>query len=305
MNGIDISTHNGEINLEPYKGQFVIIRAGYGTHHVDEFAVRNMDECERLGIPYGVYWYSYALNVEEAKIEAKACLNTIKGRNIKVGVWFDMEDADGYKKTYNKLNAKLITDMCNSFCEIIESAGYYAGIYASKSWFKDYINCPKYDKWVASWGTDNGELQTDTSNMGSIQQYTTKPLDKDVLYVPLSTFSIKSVKSIDELAHEVIEGKWGNGSDRKVALTLAGYNYDKIQVRVNEILGVDSQSLHVGSNVIIIKQGNASSDGTGCKAKSNMSGTVVKVISNAKYPFLISNNNQPIGWYTRDALKGV
>lgn len=305
MHGIDISTWNKNINLEPYKNQFVIIRAGYGTHHVDEFAVRNMDECERLGIPYGVYWYSYALNVEEAKIEAKACLNTIKGRNIKVGVWFDMEDADDYKKTYNKINAKLITDMCNSFCEIIESAGYYAGIYASKSWFKDYINCPKYDKWVASWGTDNGELQTDTSDMGSIQQYTTKPLDKDVLYVPLSTFSIKNVKSIDELAHEVIEGKWGNGSDRKVALTLAGYDYDKVQVRVNEILGVDSQSLHVGSNVITIKQGNASSDGTGCKAKSNISGTVVKVISNAKYPFLISNNNQPIGWYTRDALKVV
>ena len=303
--GIDISTHNGKINLEPYKDQFVIIRAGYGTHHVDDLAFRNMDECERLGIPYGVYWYSYALNVEEAKIEAKACLNTIKGRNISVGVWFDMEDADGYKNMYHKINANLITDMCNSFCEAIEAAGYYAGIYSSKDWFNRFIKCPKYDKWVASWGSDYGELQTDTSDMGSIQQYTTKPLDKDVLYAPLSTFSIKNVKSIDELAHEVIEGKWGNGSDRKVAMALAGYDYDRVQIRVNEILEVSSQSLHVGSNVMTIAKGNAASDGSGHTAKSGMTGTVTNVISDAKYPFLISNNNQPIGWYTKDALKIV
>ena len=46
----------------------------------------------------------------------------------------------------------------------------------------------------------------------------------------------KPSKTVEELAREVIRGDWGNGKDRKVRLTNAGYNYDTIQNRVNEIL---------------------------------------------------------------------
>ena len=191
MYGIDISKWNGNINLEPYKGQFVIIRAGYGLENIDEKASRNMDECERLGIPYGVYWYSYATSAVQAKAEAEFCLKCIKGRDIKVGVWFDMEDADNYKSKRGAIEKDLITDMCNAFCETVEKSGYYTGIYSTKYWFQNYINCPKYDKWVASWGTDDGTLQTDMSDLGTLQQYTSKPLDKNVMYVPLETYNVQ------------------------------------------------------------------------------------------------------------------
>jgi Na+/phosphate symporter len=64
--GIDISVYQGNIDLKPYKDQFVIIRGGY-WNKVDSKAERNMDLCEKLDIPYGVYWYSYALTEEEAE----------------------------------------------------------------------------------------------------------------------------------------------------------------------------------------------------------------------------------------------
>ena len=241
MYGIDISKWNGDIDLAPYKGQFVIIRAGFGMENIDEKAAQNMDECERLGIPYGIYWYSYAISPAQAKAEAEFCLKSIKCRNIKVGVWFDMEDADGYKAKRGSLNQQLITDICNAFCEHIELAGYYTGIYSTKAWFETYINCPKYDKWVASWGSDDGTLQTDMSSLGTMQQYTSKPLDKNVIYVPIETYNVQHneqiKESVDELADEVIAGKWGNGDDRHKALSDAGYNYTNVQARVNQILG--------------------------------------------------------------------
>ena len=92
--GIDISSWQGDIDLEKLNPGFVIIRAGCGKNR-DSKAIRNMDLCEKLGIPYGVYWYSYALTVEAAREEARLCLSMIEGRRIDVGVWFDMEDADG------------------------------------------------------------------------------------------------------------------------------------------------------------------------------------------------------------------
>lgn len=244
MHGIDISSWQGDIDLNPYKGQFVIIRAGYGRGNVDAKAVRNMDLCEKLGIPYGVYWYSYALSVDDAKAEAKMCLDTIRGRKIQVGVWFDMEDADNYKRQRGALNKVLVSAMCYAFCEIVENAGYYTGIYSSLSWFDDMITgCDRFDKWVAAWGSNNGQLTTDTSDMGSLHQYTSKPLDKDVMYVPLSRFDMTNkqvsqpeTKSIDQLAKEVIDGKWGNGLVRKARLTAAGYSYWAVQDRVNELM---------------------------------------------------------------------
>ena len=189
--GIDISSWQGNINLTPYKNGFVIIRGGFDIT-TDNKAKRNMDECERLGIPYGIYWYSYALNTAQAEAEARACLNLIKGRNIKVGVWFDMEDADGYKRkrgfSFNKLT---ITALCRAFCNVIAKAGYYTGIYASKSWLDSYIDAPEYDKWVAWWGSNDGTVQVDGSKYGTMLQYTSTPLDKNVTYVDLSHYQGK------------------------------------------------------------------------------------------------------------------
>lgn len=266
MYGIDISKHNGNINLEPYKGQFVIIRVGYGHFHLDEKFERNVNECKRLGIPFGVYHYSYALNEAEAEAEARGVLNAIaKYKNdIRVGVWFDMEDADGYKKKHGfKFSNGTIAPICYKFCKIIEDAGYYAGIYTSSSWL-DYVKGlnDRFDKWVANWGKNDGTQHTNTSQYGTLQQYTSKPLDKNVMYADLSRYSRCGTpkpqpKPIDQIADEVIAGQWGDGADRKKRLTDAGYDYNAVQNAVNAKLAKKSND-EIAQEVIAGKWGSGS-----------------------------------------------
>lgn len=261
MYGIDISKHNGNINLEPYKGQFIIIRVGYGHFHLDEKFERNVNECKRLGIPFGVYHYSYALNEADAEEEARGVLNAIaKYKNdIKVGVWFDMEDADGYKKKHGfKFSNSTIAPICYKFCKMIEDAGYYSGIYTSSSWL-DYVKGlnDRFDKWVANWGKNDGSQHTNTSQYGTLQQYTSKPLDKNVMYADLSRYSRGNTpvkpqsKPIDQIAEEVIAGQWGNGDDRKKRLTDAGYDYNAVQDIVNKkIAPIRKSNDQIASEVI-------------------------------------------------------
>lgn len=210
--GIDISSWQGDIDLAALKPGFVIIRGGAGRS-VDEKAVHNMDLCDRLGIPYGVYWYSYALSVEDAKAEAARCLTLIAGREIHVGVWIDMEDADGYKQKNGALRRDLTSAMAYAFAEKVEDAGYYAGIYASLSWIKDgwLDGCERFDKWVACWGKNTGQLDTDTAAYGSLHQYAGDiqrdgyRIDLDVSYVPLSRFSREAEKPPDDEPDEPSE----------------------------------------------------------------------------------------------------
>lgn len=204
-----------------------------------------MAECKRLGIPFGVYHYSYALNEADAEAEAKGVLNAIaKYKNdIKCGVWFDMEDADGYKKKHGfKFSNSTIAPICFKFCKMIEDAGYYSGIYTSSSWLQ-YVNGlnDRFDKWVANWGKNDGSQHTNTSQYGTIQQYTSKPLDKNIMYADISRYSRSNTtsvkpqpKPIDQIADEVIAGQWGNGDDRKKRLTDAGYDYNAVQDIVNK-----------------------------------------------------------------------
>ena len=188
MEGIDISEHNGYIDLSKYKNGFVIIRVSWDTV-MDKMAIRNMDLCEKLGIPYGVYCYSYALTNAQARAEADYLLSIIKGRNIQVGVWYDMEDADNWKAKNNALTASKMTSFCNIFCARVESKGYFTGVYSSASWFTTYLSgLGNYAKWVAHWGVNDGTLNVNTSSMGILQQYTSIPLDRNVMYVPLNTF---------------------------------------------------------------------------------------------------------------------
>lgn len=240
--GIDVSYHNGDLNfgkMNPVP-QFVIIRVGYGTH-MDSKANAYRLQLEQLGIPYGVYLYSYALTAEQALSEAHFTLNAISEWHVQVGVWYDMEDADGYKEKHGVTDASRITEFCRIFCSTVQGAGYYTGIYASKSWFgTKIIGLPQYDKWVAWWGTPNdGKKRTDTSEMGTMQQYSSTfgRMDMDCIFVPLETYNVTPFsrdKSIEEYALDVWKGKYGTGAARKIALDATKYGYNAIQDKVNE-----------------------------------------------------------------------
>ena len=236
--GIDISEHNGNIDLSKYKDQFVIIRAGWGLGHLDKKYRRNVKECERLGIPFGVYWYSYALDDRTAEKEAVSFIDIIKGDNVQLGAWLDMEDADGWKKRNGWAPTKRgVSDIVVRFCGKVEEAGFYTGVYLSYSWLQ-YLdnNTIPFDRWVAHWGTNDGGLHGDYKKYGSIHQYTSIPLDKDYFYkesYPNPGGKTKPVKTTDELVKEVLKGKYGTDEERKKKL---GRRYDEVQRRVNEVL---------------------------------------------------------------------
>lgn len=146
---IDVSYHNGTINWETFAktGMHTIIRCGYGDNYAsqdDKKYFENIEACERLGIPHGVYFYSYATNENHLSSEIEHCLRLINGRELQYPVYFDAEQPG----TQN-----FSCTAANEFCEAVERAGFWAGVYASDSWFKSYMHdLGNYTKWVARYG---------------------------------------------------------------------------------------------------------------------------------------------------------
>ena len=251
--GIDVSEWQGaNFDFSKYKDRFVIIRLMSGSR-LDKQAENYIAKCEKLGIPYGFYHYSYALNEDQAREEAAAFIKNAKKHAPTFGCWLDMEDADNYKARTGARNATKISKICQAWCTEVENAGYYTGIYSSKSWFGTHIlNCDRWAKWVAAWGTNNGQLQVDTSSMGPLQQFTSKPVDQDVCYADPGVFKGKNnaptpAGTADELAIQVLSGAYGNGDARKAAL---GSRYSEVQKRVNAYINAADeikQIIKIGS----------------------------------------------------------
>lgn len=156
IKGVDISAWQEGIPFDKIKEagvDFAIIRAGFGKKK-DKMLDTFVAECEKRGIKYGFYWYSYALTVERAKEEAETCLEVIKNYSPAYPIYYDIED----KSQITELNTRTRTDMCIAFCEKIRSAGKLAGIYANPSWFNCYLRkselINEYEIWLAHW-TEN------------------------------------------------------------------------------------------------------------------------------------------------------
>ena len=137
LKGIDVSYAQGVIDWEKVKASglvdFAILRAGYGkeTSQIDDQFNRNYTACKQLGIPVGVYWYSYATTAAEAEQEAKVCLQTIRGKQFEYPVAFDIEEA----RSLPQADA-----LCTAFCNALEKQGYYAAIYTFKSALENNIS---------------------------------------------------------------------------------------------------------------------------------------------------------------------
>lgn len=155
-NGIDVSKWNGDIDWAKVKEagvDYAIIRCGFGSNlekHDDTYWKANADACTELGIPFGTYIYSYADSMDDAVSEAEHVLRLIEGYDLSYPVYYDLEDDC---ITDNFTNAE-IAELAETFCGIIEEAGYEAGIYANKYWFTEILTDPvfeKWDKWVAQY----------------------------------------------------------------------------------------------------------------------------------------------------------
>lgn len=268
LKGIDVSKHNGTIDWQKAKNSgsvdFAVLRAGYGRliSQKDIQFERNYSECKKYNIPVGAYWYSYAKSVPEIQTEARVFLEAIKGKQFEYPVYLDFEE-----KSQQSLGRAKCSEMAKAFLDILEKTGYYAGLYSFKSMldncFTDeilnrytiwlaHVKVSKtsytkpFDIWQYSW---EGKVDGITGGSGKVDMNYCYKTDfpEAIKKAGLNGFTKSAEtpespeKSVEELAKEVLENKWGTGADRKARLTAAGYDYEAVQNAVNELLKQNPQ----------------------------------------------------------------
>lgn len=259
LKGIDISEFQGKVDFDKVKSDgvsFLILRSGYSTV-VDAMFHEYTIKARAAGLPvYGVYHFSYARSAEQAKKEAEFCVKEVEkaGLGKDIFIFYDLEydsvrTAAKHGVTIGRVEC---IEFTKAFCDTVKSKGYKAGIYCNLDYYKNMYDpyvISSYPLWLAFWsgnpgiGSDflqysatgkvqgiHGDVDLDYCYTDDVSGFDT---DFDKLPIP--------GKTVEELAKEVLDGKWGNGDDRKKRLTEAGYDYNLVQGEVNRLLTSDSE----------------------------------------------------------------
>ena len=181
---IDVSTHNGVIDFKKVKAagiDNVIIRCGYtgyGKSHTlnkDDKFETNYKNAKEAGLNVGAYYYAVALTEEDADKEAAFVLSLLKGKQFELPIYYDVEDCHDIKasgvltENMEGLSKSKLTAIVNRFCDTVEKAGYYVGIYSGKYWFLNKLDMSvlnQYTIWLAHWTT-----KTDYTGPYALWQY--------------------------------------------------------------------------------------------------------------------------------------
>jgi lysozyme len=241
---IDVSKHNGVIDWAKVKASGIfgaIIRCGYGDNIASQDDVQfknNVKGCIENSIPFSVYIYSYAKTNAQIESEAKHVMRLIEPyKNIlSFPVYLDLEE----KGTENGAVAR-----ARIFAKILQDNGYKVGMYANQYWWNNFLKgLDEYPKWVAKYSDTKPNVKdyvmwqyTSTARVDGIKGN----VDMSYFYgevdsKPISAEPTPRYESNQEVAEEVIAGKWSNGEERKKRLTEAGYDYNAIQKIVNGML---------------------------------------------------------------------
>lgn len=151
--GIDISRAQEQFDFTAAVSagiKFVIIRAGIGRDE-DTYFRRNIEQCRKLGIDFGCYWYVTATDSEELDRQINACVKVIGDEKPSYPVFCDMEE----QRQIDNLTSKERTDMALEFCDRLNKAGLPSGVYANPAWLESYYQkeriVGKRDIWLAHW----------------------------------------------------------------------------------------------------------------------------------------------------------
>lgn len=212
----------------------VIIRAGFGkeTYQKDSEFETHYRNAKKAGLAVGVYWYSYAYSVAEAKQEAKVCLACIKGKTLELPVYYDLEESG-----QTRLGMSALSNIAIAFCDAIKSGGYRAGVYSNLNWLNNHLDYErlrsKYSIWLAQWSSspskscdiwqnaDNGRISGISGNV-----------DTDVI------INKNIIKSKSEVKEEMIKKGLTNNAIlayKKQLLSL--YNAGIIKTKVDSSAG--------------------------------------------------------------------
>ena len=315
LKGIDVSGYQGNIDWKKAKEdgvKFAIIKLGT-IYDEDENSVestfeRNYKECIKNNIPVGVYVYNYCNSIETLRKGANWVLDVLNRRALDLPVYLDMED-----KTIVSEGKEALTKQCNEFAKIINNAGYEVGVYANLNWFENYLEPKNFNSNISVWVAQYYK-ECEYKGKYDIWQYSSDGTvvgingrcDMNYLYnenlIKNSNNEKPENKTIDELAREVIEGKWGNGEDRKKRLEKAGYNYNKVQDKVNSMLSTPKKSIEtLAKEVIDGKWGN----GTERKNKLEKAGYDYNKVQNKVNEILESKSYKTYTVKSGDTLSEI
>ena len=314
LKGIDVSGYQGNIDWKKVKNdgvKFAIIKLGT-IYDEDENSIestfeKNYNECIKNNIPVGVYVYNYCNSIEALKKGANWVLEVLNKRALNLPVYLDMED-----KTIVSEGKAALTNQCNEFAKILTNAGYEVGVYANLNWFENYLEAKEFNSNISVWVAQYYK-ECEYEGKYDIWQYSSSGkvdgisgnVDMNYLYnenIIKNTDNKPEDKTIDELAQEVIDGKWGNGEDRRKRLEEAGYDYDKVQDKVNSILSIPKKSIEtLAREVIEGKWGN----GTERKNKLEKAGYDYNKVQNKVNELLGSKNSKTYTVKSGDTLSEI
>ncbi|WP_028042578.1 glycoside hydrolase family 25 protein [Candidatus Stoquefichus massiliensis] len=270
--GVDVSQYQGVINWELAKKHidFAILRCGYGQDipgQDDPTFKRNADECTRLGIPFGVYLYSYAQNERDALSEARHVLRLIADYKMEYPIYLDLEDP-----RVGRLSNDQIERNCRVWADELARHNYFPGFYASYYWWRTKLTgafFTRYTKWVARYADELGAEGFD------MWQYTDKgfveginaPVDRNYAY--------------RDFPVEIREGGFNNFDKEEP-------DEGPIEYEVGDHVTFDHVYISSDSSIPLIPYMNH--------------GTITRIVRDARNPYLIGNG---LGWVNNESITGT
>lgn len=291
--GIDISRHQGELDFDYIAVNFdyVIIRCAYGNDlseddsecsQCDSMAQTYIDECEKRGIPYGLYIYQYAGNNDESLSEAAHIREWYNKCNPTMGLYLDIEDADGYKAE-NGIDYHYTQELALIWLDALSDITA-KGIYASHSWLNEYMNVDELIEhgaliWEAHWN-DDGEICEDkfAISQESSDYYLNDGTRVDFDIMRDDVFD-RLIKANEYDHRDDIEGNDNSISDNNAEIDVV--DTEQLQYQIGDC--VEYNTIYASSTS---ESGLTPSQGFN-------SGTITRVIPWAANPYLI---NDGTGW---------
>jgi len=229
--GIDISHYENDAGKTDFAAakaagvEFCIIKAGYGRYdgQVDPGFDKNYSAAKAAGLPVGAYWYSYAATVDQARLEAQKCLAAIAGKQFEYPIYYDFEELKQFETGGANVSA-----MIDAFLSTVQAAGYFVGLYMSRSYLEHYVSAEvqkKYTMWVAEYASAckyDGQTDIWQYGAGQVAGFAKKNVDLNYCYRDFPTeIKAKGLNGF-ALAKGDLNGDGKvNSSDARLALRAA------------------------------------------------------------------------------------
>lgn len=274
--GIDVSRHNGHLDWDYLKScgvTFALIRVGVGENiekQDDSEARYNIDECKRLGIPWGAYIYSYGTSDYDGYNEAEHMLRVLDGDIPPLGCWTDQEDSDvNWLRTEHGLDLTdgTVDRIIANFTEEIlnNSENIIVGVYANHNWLTNYIdmdyiiNQLELPIWEAHYNGDickclDGTVIRQVNNncngiidgVGGIDCNVIVDESFERLITAITEeVDDKQDLSLEELVINTLNGAYGDGEERLLNL---GTRYNEVQSAINDSYSIAKSIIDMVDN---------------------------------------------------------